>query len=431
MQHLPTNTLLQNGKYKIERLLGQGGFGITYLATQVMLDRKVCIKEFFFKEYCDRTPTGSVISTTSSNKEIVMRFLNKFIKEARTISRLDHSNIIRILDIFEENGTAYYVMEYIDGCSLEDKVNRQGVLCENEAVEYVKQVGNALDYIHQNRINHLDVKPANIMIRKSDNKAILIDFGVSKQYDEQGSQTSTTPVGISYGYGYAPMEQYMPGGVNTFSPQTDIYALGATLYYLLTANTPPAPHQILTNGLIVPSHISTPLVKAIRQAMEQNKSKRPANISAFFFLLQINKIQINNGIKKLANSDNEETKVISKEDKCIETEIELKNRADQIYDMYYETTRRWAVLWFIISFLPFIPLFLFTDSQPLEEYQCTEIFYFLASFPFFSLVIGGFSLTFVKKYYIKNKLIKWKKQHPNDPVCKYIETNIRWSMDLF
>ena len=428
VMNLPTNTLLQNGKYKIEKVLGQGGFGITYLATQVMLDRKVCIKEFFFKEYCDRTPTGSVISTTSSNKEIVMRFLNKFIKEARTISRLDHSNIIRILDVFEENGTAYYVMEYIDGNSLEEKVNRQGALSENEAVEYVKQVGNALDYIHQQRINHLDVKPANIMIRKSDNKAILIDFGVSKQYDEQGSQTSTTPVGISYGY--APMEQYMPGGVNTFSPQTDIYALGATLYYLLTANTPPAPHQILTNGLIVPSHISTPLVKAIRQAMEQNKSKRPANISAFFFLLQINKIQINDGIKKLANSDNEETKVISKEDKCIETEIELKNRADQIYDMYYKTTRRWDVLWLIISFLPFIPLFLFTDSRPLEEYQQTEIFYFLVSFPFFSLVIGGFSLTFVKKYYIKNKLIKWKKQHPNDPVCKYIETNIRWSMDL-
>lgn len=425
---LTPNTLLQGGKYKIERVLGQGGFGITYLAMQVMLDRKVCIKEFFFKDYCDRTPSGSVISTTSSNKEIVARFLNKFLKEARTISRLEHPNIIRILDIFEENGTAYYVMEYIDGYSLANKVEREGALSEIEAVEYIKQIGNALDYIHQQRINHLDVKPANIMLRKSDNKAILIDFGVSKQYDEQGSQTSTTPVGISYGY--APMEQYMPGGVNTFSPQTDIYALGATLYYLLTANTPPAPHQILTNGLIVPSHISTPLVKAIRQAMEQNKSKRPANISAFFFLLQINKIQINDGIKKLANSDNEETKVISKEDKCIETEIELKNRADQIYDMYYKTTRRWGVLWLIISFLPFIPLFLFTDSQPLEEYQDTEIFYFLVSFPFFSLVIGGFSLTFVKKYYIKNKLIKWKKQHPNDPVCKYIETNIPWCMDL-
>ena len=317
MQHLSTNTLLQGGKYKIERVLGQGGFGITYLAMQVMLDRKVCIKEFFFKDYCDRTPAGSVISTTSSNKEIVARFLNKFLKEARTISRLEHPNIIRILDIFEENGTAYYVMEYIDGYSLANKVEREGALSEIESVEYIKQIGNALDYIHQQRINHLDVKPANIMLRKSDNKAILIDFGVSKQYDEQGSQTSTTPVGISYGY--APMEQYMPGGVNTFSPQTDIYALGATLYYLLTANTPPAPHQILTNGLIVPSHISTPLVKAIRQAMEQNKSKRPANISAFFFLLQIEKNTYRDNVKKQTDSIGEETKFII-ENKPVQTE---------------------------------------------------------------------------------------------------------------
>lgn len=284
MQHLSTNTLLQNGKYKIEKVLGQGGFGITYLATQVMLDRKVCIKEFFFKEYCDRTPTGSVISTTSSNKEIVMRFLNKFIKEARTISRLDHSNIIRILDVFEENGTAYYVMEYIDGCSLEDKVNRQGVLSENEAVEYVKQVGNALDYIHQNRINHLDVKPANIMIRKSDNKAILIDFGVSKQYDEQGSQTSTTPVGISYGY--APMEQYNPGGVSVFSPQTDIYSLGATLYKLVTGKIPPQAMEIFNMGLYgLPHSLSSNLSDAITKAMQPRRNDRPQYVKDFLNML--------------------------------------------------------------------------------------------------------------------------------------------------
>lgn len=294
MQHLSTNTLLQNGKYKIEKVLGQGGFGITYLATQVMLDRKVCIKEFFFKEYCDRTPTGSVISTTSSNKEIVMKFLNKFIKEARTISQLNHPNIIRILDIFEENGTAYYVMEYIDGCSLANMVERLGVLGETDAVGYIKQVGNALDYIHKQRINHLDVKPANIMIRKEDDRAILIDFGVSKQYDMQGDQTSTTPVGVSYGY--APMEQYVPGGVSVFSPQTDIYALGATLYYLLTAKIPPAPHRILTNGFIISSRISASLAEAIRRAMEQNKSKRPANILNFISLLNID------------NSANEDTK---------------------------------------------------------------------------------------------------------------------------
>ena len=284
MQHLPINTLLQGGKYKIERVLGQGGFGITYLATQVMLDRKVCIKEFFFKDYCNRTAAGRVISSTDGNRDLVSRFLNRFLKEARTISRLDHPNIIRILDIFEENGTAYYVMEYIDGCSLEDKVNRQGALSENEAIGYIKQVGDALEYIHQNRINHLDVKPANVMIRRNDNKAILIDFGVSKQYDEQGGQTSTTPVGISYGY--APMEQYNPSGVSSFSSQTDIYSLGATLYKLVTGNIPPHAMEIFNMGLSgLPLSLSSNMSSAIQKAMQPRRNDRPQSIKDFLNML--------------------------------------------------------------------------------------------------------------------------------------------------
>lgn len=281
---LQSGTLLQGGKYKIERVLGQGGFGITYLATQVMLDRKVCIKEFFFKDYCNRTAAGRVISSTDGNRDLVSRFLNKFLKEARTISRLDHPNIIRILDIFEENGTAYYVMEYIDGYSLEDKVNRQGALSENEAIGYIMQVGNALEYIHQNRINHLDVKPANIMIRRNDNKATLIDFGVSKQYDEQGGQTSTTPVGISYGY--APMEQYNPSGVSTFSSQTDIYSLGATLYKLVTGNIPPHAMEIFNMGLSgLPRSLSSNMLSAIQKAMQPRRNDRPQSIKDFLNML--------------------------------------------------------------------------------------------------------------------------------------------------
>ena len=328
MQHLPTNTLLQGGKYKIERVLGQGGFGITYLANQVMLDRKVCIKEFFFKDYCNRTAAGEVTAGTTGSKEIVERFLNKFLKEARTISKLSHPNIIGILDIFQENGTAYYAMEYIEGYSLADKVSQQGALRESEAVEYVKQIGSALEYIHQRRINHLDVKPANIMVRRCDNKAILIDFGVSKQYDVQGGQTSTTPVGISHGY--APMEQYMADGVSTFSPQTDIYALGATLYNLLTASLPPAPHQILTNGISIPSRISSPLANAIRQAMEQNRSKRPAGISAFVSLLRIENSFYHNNVTRQANSVNEETKVIREEGSIHVEEKKKKSLIDRI-----------------------------------------------------------------------------------------------------
>ncbi len=285
MQQLPKNTLLQGGKYIIEKVLGQGGFGITYLATQELLDRKVCIKEFFFKDSCSRTLTGEVELGAIGNRDLVERFLNKFIKEVRTLSQLDHSNIIRVLDIFKENNTAYYVMDYIEGSSLEDVVNSKGSLSEDIAIDYIKQIANALEYIHQRSINHLDVKPANIMIRRNDNKAILIDFGVSKQYDSQGEQTSTTPVGISYGY--APIEQYRPGGVSEFSPQADIYSLGATLYKLLTGQVPPQAMEILNDGLPDIINKFSPQVKdVIKQSMQVRKQDRPDSISNFVSYLK-------------------------------------------------------------------------------------------------------------------------------------------------
>lgn len=287
MQQLKPGSFLQGGKYKIEKVLGQGGFGITYLATQELLDRKVCIKEFFYKEYCERDEATSHVSLgTQSNHEIVERFMNKFLKEARTISQLEHPHIIRIHDIFKENNTAYYVMEYIEGESLNDKVNQSGAMPEFEAVEYIKQVASALDFIHQQSINHLDVKPANIMIRKLDNKAVLIDFGLSKQYDAQGGQTSTTPVGISHGY--APMEQYKQGGVSSFSPQTDIYALGATLYKLVTGNTPPQAMDILDEGLpSLPSSLSSSVAGKIKKAMQPRKVDRPKSIDEFLSGLNV------------------------------------------------------------------------------------------------------------------------------------------------
>lgn len=281
MQQLKSGALLQGGKYKIEKVLGQGGFGITYLATQELLDRKVCIKEFFYKEYCERNEATSHVSLgTQSNYEIVERFMQKFLKEARTISQLDHRNIIKIHDIFKENNTAYYVMDYVEGESLNDMVNRRGALPEKEAVAYIERVADALKYLHQRNINHLDIKPSNIMIRKGDYRVILIDFGLSKQYDEQGSQTSTTPVGISHGY--APMEQYKQGGVSTFSPQTDIYALGATLYKLITGNTPPSAMDVLDEGLpSLPFSVTASVAEAIKNAMQPRKVDRPENISEF------------------------------------------------------------------------------------------------------------------------------------------------------
>ena len=281
---LSKGTILQGGKYRIESVLGQGGFGITYLATQELLDRKVAVKEFFMRDFCSREgDTSSVTLGTASNRETMERYLNKFLKEARTIAALTHPNIIQIHDIFKENNTAYYVMEYIEGESLSQLVKRRGALPESEAVKYIRAVAEALKYVHERKINHLDVKPGNIMLRHADNRVFLLDFGLSKQYDAEGNQTSSTPVGISHGY--APIEQYKPGGVKEFSPQTDIYALGATLYYLVTGIVPPSATDLLETDLDYPETLSASVCNAIRQAMKVQKKERPQNVDAFLKLL--------------------------------------------------------------------------------------------------------------------------------------------------
>ncbi|MCQ2237904.1 MAG: serine/threonine protein kinase [Bacteroidaceae bacterium] len=284
MQHLSQDSTLQGGKYKIEKVLGQGGFGITYLANHEMLECKVAIKEFFFKEYCDRNEsTSHVMLGTAANKPIVERFQQKFIKEAKTIFKLRHPNIVQIHDIFTENGTAYYVMEYVDGESLGEIVKRVGAIPEHEAIGYVKKVGSALSYIHNLNLNHLDVKPGNIMIRKSDNQVILIDFGVAKQYDAETQEgTTTTPVGISHGY--SPLEQYRSNGVQEFSPQSDVYALAATLFKLLTGNTPPEAIEIQEEGVPVEDlkakNVSSDTINAIEAAMKSRK-KRTQTVDEF------------------------------------------------------------------------------------------------------------------------------------------------------
>ena len=283
MNNLKIESTLQGGKYKILKVLGQGGFGITYLAENTMLDGKVAIKEFFIKEYCNRDEeTSNIAIPTESNREIVERFKVKFIKEARTIFKLNHPNIVKLFDIFEENGTAYYVMDYIEGESLSEMVKRRGSIPEAEATCYVLQAADALSYIHERKMNHLDIKPANIMLNGK-SEAVLIDFGLSKQYDEEGQQTSTTPVGISEGY--APIEQYKKGGVGEFSPQTDIYALGAAFFKLLTGTTPPSASDVYEDGVPVEElkskGVSKKAIDAICSAMKSRKKDRAQSISQF------------------------------------------------------------------------------------------------------------------------------------------------------
>ena len=293
MQALQTNSLLQGGRYKILSSLGQGGFGITYLAMQSGLERKVAVKEFFMKELCERDESTShvTLGTTDGTRETVARFREKFLKEARNIAKLNHPNIVRIIDVFEENGTAYYVMEYAENGSLAEKVKHEGYLSEPVATRYILQVASALEYIHQQKMNHLDVKPANIMLNEKD-ESVLIDFGLSKQYDATtGNQTSTTPVGISEGY--APMEQYKQGGVGAFSPETDIYALGATFFKLLTGITPPSASDVNEDGVPVSElkihGVSQKTIDVICKAMEGRKKDRMKDVRIFIDWLKNDK----------------------------------------------------------------------------------------------------------------------------------------------
>ena len=295
---LQSDICLDGGKYKIVKTLGQGGFGITYLAEQTNLGRKVCIKEFFMKEYGERTASPhtdseetvltGVSAVTTGAAAILGRYREKFVKEARTIARLDHPGIVRIHDVFEENATAYYVMDFIEGENLNDLVKREGALPEERALGYIRQVADALSYVHGHNIMHLDIKPANILVRKSDDKAILIDFGTAKQYDSEGTQTSTTPVGLSAGY--APIEMMKPGGVQTFSPETDVYSLGATLYYLVTGQNPPDASErmeMIMEGekFQLPNSISNSTAEVIEQSMQARK-KRIQTVNGFLDLLQ-------------------------------------------------------------------------------------------------------------------------------------------------
>ena len=270
---LKPGIFLQGNKYRIEKSLGYGGFAITYLAEQVLASRMVCIKEFFPKTYYNRNDDKLHVSLgTQCNREMMDAYKKKFLTEARTIANLDHPNIIHILDIFEENDTVYYVMDYINGGTLLDTIRSKGPIAEQTAVAMICSIANALAYIHNRKIAHLDIKPSNIMVRKSDNRAILIDFGLSKQYDIDGHQLSSTPVGISHGF--APIEQYQMGGVSDFSSKPDIYSLGATLYFILSGAVPPPAASLLNSGLPDIPGVSQRTMAVIRKAMSVSMNGR-------------------------------------------------------------------------------------------------------------------------------------------------------------
>lgn len=282
---LSKGTILQS-RYQIVRVLGQGGFGITYEGLHIDLHKRIAIKEFFMRSACERKEGSTIVNITRGNRDLAGHFRAKFVKEARILAALEHPGIVRVFDIFEANDTAYYVMDYIDGESLGDLVSHRGVLPENEASRIICDVAEALGYIHAHNLLHLDVKPSNILIDRLSGRAILIDFGVAKQYDIMGDQTSQTPPAISKGY--SPIEQYCQGeGIASFSPATDIYALAATYYKLLTGVKPPESGKLLLGEAVLepyPPFVSKRSREAIRKCLRV-RSERPQSINAFLDLL--------------------------------------------------------------------------------------------------------------------------------------------------
>jgi len=230
-KELSTGTTLQSGKYVIERIIGAGGFGITYYAYHNGLGHHFAIKEFFISTYCMRKPLQNTVMLQGIDSSVYDRYKQKFIEEAQILARLDHPNIVRVTDIFEENNSAYIVMPFIKGQTLQQLVEQEKRLDYETVVNYIAQLSEAIDYIHKRDILHRDIKPDNIIIT-SEKKAILIDFGSAREFIHDRTQQHTS----MYTQGYAPLEQYSASSKK--GSYSDIYSLGATFYFALTGQKP-------------------------------------------------------------------------------------------------------------------------------------------------------------------------------------------------
>ena len=273
--------------YRIEEILGQGGFGITYLAIDTNLNQKVAIKEYLPVEMAVREGNTSIYPVSSERGEQFKWGLDRFISEARTLAQFKHPNIVRVLTVFRENNTAYMVMEYEQGQPLNELIKDRKTLPEEDLKNILFPILDGLDAVHQAGFIHRDIKPPNIYIRENDSP-VLIDFGSARQSLLEHTRTLTTMVSP----GYAPFEQYV-GKSDKQGPWSDIYGLGATLYRSVTGIAPPdsmdRSEAILHTGKdifvtateIAGDRYSPEFLSAIDQAMAFKTDDRPQSISAW------------------------------------------------------------------------------------------------------------------------------------------------------
>lgn len=278
-QMLPIGTLLKNGEYRIERYIASGGFGNTYEVEHVKLGKRLALKEFFMRGVNLRKGLSVTVSQ-SENEPAFDQMRKKFYHEAQRLATMDEMHIVEVSDFFEENETAYYVMKHIDGCSLSVMLKQQGrPFTEDEVRLILPQVLSALEYVHARGLYHLDLKPGNIMM-DGEGHCWLIDFGASKQVLTKDGLSKSMSKDFCYTEGFAPMEQVC-GSADEIGPWTDFYALGATMYNLLTGKIPPSSYSILnrqTSSICLPASVSVEMRQLIEWMMRPLGKDRPQNV---------------------------------------------------------------------------------------------------------------------------------------------------------
>lgn len=329
---LPIGTILESKErqYKIEKIIGHGAFGITYQAeTSVRVSDmvgeiwlKVCIKEFFMHDYNSRNSDGSLTETTGES--ILGKYKSSFTKEANNLARLDNRNIVKVLDVIRAFNTCYIVMEYISGSNLDDYIKQKDRLEEKEAIRIAKEIAKAVGYMHSKKMLHLDLKPKNVMIDE-DGGVHVIDFGLSKQYDNNGEPESSTTLG-SGTEGYAPLEQGSPSDEQYFPVTIDVYALGGTLFKMLTGEKPPSASTVLNSKDILEKklnahQVSPQMVSLIKHAMQPMKGNRIPSMEAFITEIDDNSQEVSDEETVV---DKENKNIVSKQDETL-SEPNLSN----------------------------------------------------------------------------------------------------------
>ena len=235
-------------KYRIDEVLGQGTFGIVYRCHVLSEEDTgdVAVKEFFLKDINGRTDGGLL---TETNLPLFKQYRERFKVETEHLSNITHEGVVKVLNVFAANGTDYMVMEYLPGGSLNRRIKAEEKLTETDTLHLAGYCCRALEYLHENHMLHLDIKPLNIVMDEH-NLPKLVDFGLSKVFDEDGNPETQSPIGLGTPC-YAPLEQVVYDSTKKFSPTLDVYAMGATLFHMLTGMVPPTAINVLNSEGII------------------------------------------------------------------------------------------------------------------------------------------------------------------------------------